>query len=60
MMFLPIFVMLVTGLLMVTPLFLPKLQPRKNKPYMIAQSIVIVITYLGLIGALFKPGENTS
>lgn len=42
---LPIFVMLVTGLLMVTPLFLPKLQPRRNKAFMAFQSILIVLVY---------------
>jgi len=41
----PVFVLLVTGLLMVIPLFLPKLQPRKNKPLMAFQSVLIVLTY---------------
>lgn len=45
-MFLPVFVMLVTGLLMVCPLFLPKLQPRKNPLLNIGQAILIVITYI--------------
>jgi CDP-diacylglycerol--serine O-phosphatidyltransferase len=45
-MFLPVFVMLVTGILMVCPLFLPKLQPRKNPLLNIGQAILIVITYI--------------
>ena len=45
-MFLPVFVMLVTGILMVCPLFLPKLQPRKNQLLNIGQAILIVITYI--------------
>ncbi len=44
--FIPIFVMLVTGLLMVSPLFLPKLQPRKNTAFNIFQGALIVITYV--------------
>lgn len=42
---LPICVMLVTGFLMVTPLFLPKLQPRKNKAIMAFQCVLIVLVY---------------
>ena len=30
---------------MVSPVFLPKLQPRKNKLFNIAQAVLIVITY---------------
>ena len=45
-MVLPVLVMLVTGLLMVSPLFLPKLQPRKNQLLNIGQAILIVITYI--------------
>lgn len=44
-MFVPVFVLLVTGLLMVSPLFLPKLQPRKSKALNIFQAVLIVITY---------------
>ncbi len=44
--FLPIVVLLVTGILMVSPLFLPKLQPRKNKAFNIFQAILIVLTYI--------------
>ena len=46
MIFLPVFVMLVTGILMVSPLFLPKLQPRRNQLFNIGQAILIVITYI--------------
>ena len=45
-MFLPVIVLLVTGILMVCPLFLPKLQPRKNPLLNIGQAILIVITYI--------------
>lgn len=31
---------------MVSPLFLPKLQPRKNKAFNIFQAVLIVITYV--------------
>ena len=44
--YLPVIVLLVTGLLMVSPLFLPKLQPRKNKAFNIFQAVIIVITYV--------------
>lgn len=44
--FLPVVIMLITGILMVTPLFLPKLQPRKNKAFMAFQAVLIVITYI--------------
>lgn len=44
--FIPVIVMLVTGLLMVSPLFLPKLQPRKNMAFNLAQAVLIVITYV--------------
>ncbi len=44
--FLPLFVMLVTGLLMVSPLFLPKLQPRKNTAFNLFQAALIVLTYI--------------
>ena len=46
MMVLPVLVLLVTGLLMVSPLFLPKLQPRKNQLLNIGQAILIVLTYI--------------
>ena len=38
--------MLITGILMVSPLFLPKLQPRRNQLFNIGQAILIVITYI--------------
>ena len=44
--FLPVVVMLATGILMVSPLFLPKLQPRKNKAFNIFQGVLIVLTYI--------------
>lgn len=46
MIYIPVIVMLVTGLLMVSPLFLPKLQPRKNKAFNIFQAVLIVLTYI--------------
>mgnify|MGYP004447552247 FL=1 len=46
MMFIPILVLLVTGLLMVSPLFLPKLQPRKNVAFNAFQGLLIVVTYV--------------
>lgn len=44
--YLPLVVLFVTGILMVAPLFLPKLQPRKNKAFNIFQAVIIVITYV--------------
>lgn len=44
--FAPVIILLVTGILMVSPVFLPKLQPRKNKAFNIIQAIIIVITYV--------------
>lgn len=44
--FLPLVVMLVTGILMVTPLFLPKIQPRKNKLFNAFQILLIILTYV--------------
>ena len=44
--FIPVVVMLATGILMVSPLFLPKLQPRKNKAFNIFQGVLIVLTYI--------------
>lgn len=49
--FVPILVMLVTGLLMVSPLFLPKLQPRKSVALNLFQAVLIVLTYIS--GFLF-------
>lgn len=46
MIFVPVLIMLVTGLLMVSPLFLPKLQPRKNMAFNLFQATLIVITYI--------------
>ena len=48
---LPIIVFIVTGFLMVSPLFLPKLQPRKNKAFNMFQIVLIVLTYIA--GLLF-------
>ena len=45
-MFVPVFTMLVSALLMVSPLFLPKLQIRKNKIINAGQIILIVLTYI--------------
>ena len=42
----PVVVMLVTGLMMVSPCFLPKLHPLKNKFLAAVQIILVVITYL--------------
>ena len=47
----PIIVFTVTGFLMVSPLFLPKLQPRKNKAFNIFQIVLILLTYVA--GILF-------
>ncbi|MCQ2054072.1 MAG: CDP-alcohol phosphatidyltransferase family protein [Fibrobacter sp.] len=44
--YIPVIVMLITGILMVSPLFLPKLQPRKNKAFNLFQAVLIVITYI--------------
>lgn len=44
--YLPVAVLLVTGFLMVSPLFLPKLQPRKNKAFNIFQAVLIVVSYI--------------
>ena len=48
---LPIIVFVATGFLMVSPLFLPKLQPRKNKAFNIFQIVLILLTYVA--GLLF-------
>lgn len=47
----PLIVFVVTGFLMVSPLFLPKLQPRKNKAFNMFQIVLIVLTYVA--GLLF-------
>ncbi len=47
----PLIVFIVTGFLMVSPLFLPKLQPRKNKAFNMFQIVLIVLTYVA--GLLF-------
>lgn len=44
--FVPVIVMLVTGLMMVCPCFLPKLQPRKNKLVNGIQIVLILVVYL--------------
>ncbi len=44
--FLPVIIMFITGILMVSPLFLPKLQPRKNKAFNYFQAVLIVISYI--------------
>ena len=48
---LPMIVFIATGFLMVSPLFLPKLQPRKNKAFNIFQIVLILLTYVA--GILF-------
>jgi CDP-diacylglycerol--serine O-phosphatidyltransferase len=48
---LPLIVFVITGFLMVSPLFLPKLQPRKNKAFNIFQIVLILLTYVA--GLLF-------
>jgi CDP-diacylglycerol--serine O-phosphatidyltransferase len=48
---LPVIVFVATGFLMVSPLFLPKLQPRKNKAFNIFQIVLILLTYVA--GILF-------
>lgn len=44
--FVPVVVMIVTGLMMVSPLFLPKLQPRKNMILNLLQAALIIVTYV--------------
>jgi CDP-diacylglycerol--serine O-phosphatidyltransferase len=44
--YIPVAVLFITGLLMVSPLFLPKLQPRKNKAFNIFQAVLVLITYV--------------
>ena len=44
--FVPVFTMLVSALLMVSPLFLPKLQMRKNKFINMGQIVLIILTYI--------------
>ena len=44
--YLPVVVLLITGFLMVSPLFLPKLQPRKNKAINLFQAVLVVMTYI--------------
>lgn len=44
--FLPVFVLLVTGGLMVSPLFLPKIQVRKSKFLNMMQAVLVVLTYI--------------
>ncbi len=44
--YLPVAVLLISGLLMVSPLFLPKLQMRKNKIINGGQIVLIVVTYI--------------
>lgn len=44
--FIPVVVMLITGLMMVFPCFLPKIQPQKNKFLSAIQILLVVITYL--------------
>ena len=61
---LPIIVFVATGFLMVSPLFLPKLQPRKNKAFNIFQIVVagllfynpkvpFILEYLLILGASY-------
>lgn len=44
--FIPVIVMLLTGLMMVSPCFLPKLQPRQNKIINGIQIVLVLIVYL--------------
>ena len=44
--YLPVLVLLVSGLMMVSPLFLPKLQMRKNKIINGTQILLIILTYI--------------
>ena len=44
--YLPVVVLLITGFLMVSPLFLPKLQPRKSKALNLFQAVLVVLTYI--------------
>ena len=56
MIYLPVVVLFITGILMVAPLFLPKLQPRKNKAFNMFQAVLIVITYI--TGFMFITGNR--
>src|SRR5574344_2477220 len=49
--FIPLFIMLLTALLMVSPLFLPKLKPRDNKSFNAFQFVMVIIVYI--IGFMF-------
>jgi len=49
--YIPMIIMITSGILMVSPLFLPKLQPRKNKLFNSVQIILIIVTYIS--GFLF-------
>ncbi len=49
--FLPVFIMLLTGILMVSPLFLPKIQVRKNKLFNAFQFVMIILSYI--LGFMF-------
>lgn len=44
--FVPVIVMLLTGLMMVSPCFLPKLQPRQNKLINGIQIVLVIVVYL--------------
>lgn len=49
--FIPVFIMLLTAMLMVSPLFLPKVKPRKNKLLNAGQFVLIIAVYI--LGFLF-------
>ena len=49
--FIPLFIMLLTALLMVSPLFLPKLKPRDNKAFNAFQFVMVIIVYI--LGFMF-------
>lgn len=49
--YIPLLIMLLSGILMVSPFFLPKLQPRKNKIFNAFQIFLIIVTYIS--GFLF-------
>ncbi len=53
----PVFVMFVSGLLMVFPCFLPKIQPRKNKFLAAIQIVLVVVTYF--CGFFFITSDET-
>lgn len=49
--FIPLFIMLLTALLMVSPLFLPKIKARASKAFNAFQFVMIIVTYI--LGFMF-------